>query len=64
MRNAVWIKCIGEAHSPVVAGHIDHCPICMPFWDRYPVCPECKYKLTDKGYCRQCGHHFNIEEQK
>ena len=34
MESVIWVKCNGEAHLPEVAGNIDHCGICMPFWDK------------------------------
>ena len=26
------VPCPGNAHSPEVAGHQDHCALCMPLW--------------------------------
>lgn len=48
------VKCIGEAHSNP---YIDHCMICMPYWENYVVCIQCGYKVvpTSFGYsCRHC----------
>jgi hypothetical protein len=58
MREAIWVKCNGEAHQPSAGGMIDHCMICMPYWGSFPICPDCNQKLTEKGYCRKCRHYF------
>lgn len=58
MRYAVWVKCNGEAHKNPF---IDHCMVCMPFWENYPLCPDCKLRLTDKGFCRGCHHYFILK---
>lgn len=53
----IWKTCTGEAHNPAVAGNIDHCMICMPWWERYPVCAECgcKPRETARYYiCPKC----------
>lgn len=42
MRAALWIDCEGDAHSNP---HIDHCTVCLPFWEHYPACPACGFKL-------------------
>lgn len=63
MNEAIWIKCTGEAHLPEVAGCIDNCGICAPFWEHYPICPIDGARLTDKGYCKLCRNHFNINNK-
>jgi len=62
MDNAIWVKCNGEAHSPAVAGNIDHCMICMPYWEHYPVCPKCKVRVTEKGFCHNCRNYCNVKQ--
>jgi hypothetical protein len=59
---AEWKECNGEAHSPEVAGNIDHCGICMPYWGSYPICPIHKTRLTDKGLCKTCNKHYEVRE--
>lgn len=56
----VWIKCNGEAHSNP---YIDNCGICMPFWGDYPICPNDKTRLNEKGYCKSCKNHFEVVER-
>lgn len=63
-RPALWVKCVGEAHSNPL---IDHCSICMPWWEEYPVCPDCGRKLhltrsareSRKFFCTACRHYFS-----
>ena len=43
----LWVKCIGEAHSRAVAGNMDHCAVCLPWWEWYPVCPTCGRRLKE-----------------
>lgn len=40
----LWVKCIGEAHLNF---NIDHCGVCMPWWEWYPVCPTCGNRLKE-----------------
>jgi predicted amidophosphoribosyltransferase len=61
---AVWVKCPGEAHTPEVHGGMDHCSICMPWWDEYPTCPNCGHRLSSsKGYCRTCQKYCDINRR-
>lgn len=59
-RKVIMVKCTGEAHSPEVAGHIDHCLSCAPYWEEYPICPRCESKVKQSKhgkysfYCRRC----------
>ena len=55
---AIKIHCNGEAHNPIVAGCIDNCGVCMPFWEWYPICPKHKRKLKTSGYCKECGGYY------
>jgi len=63
-QKAIIAKCSGEAHSSDVAGQKDHCWICMPYWETYPVCPKCKSKpkkTNKKGfgyYCKKCKEYL------
>ncbi len=50
-------ECIGIAHDN---SFINHCMRCLPFWGKIPVCPEHYYKLTKKGYCKDCKKHYEI----
>jgi len=59
-QEAIWIKCNGEAHSPAVAGRIDHCGICMPWWEQYPICPDCKKRLPSNGLCKDCRKSYKV----
>ena len=72
-KTVIWVKCSGEAHDPKVAGGIDHCWECAPYWEIYPVCPTCHRmtKHSTRGYyCKKCKKHLestNVpakEEQK
>lgn len=56
---AEWKKCCGEAHTNP---YIDNCMVCMPYWEFYPICPIHKYKLRDKGWCKECRKHYKVEE--
>jgi hypothetical protein len=42
----------------------DGCWGCAPFWWNIPLCPICKKKLTEKGYCRNCKKHFDLSKEK
>jgi hypothetical protein len=55
----IWVKCKGEAHSNP---YIDNCGVCMPYWETYPICPKCRYKLTGTGKCTGCGKFYNIKQ--
>lgn len=63
--NCDWQKCWGEAHRPDVHGCIDNCMVCMPYWEEFPICPNCsansvrKYKLAKpSGYCKSCKKYY------
>lgn len=58
-QQARFIDCNGEAHNNP---NIDNCAICMPFWQRYPVCPYDGIKLSTKGYCKGCKKYYDIAE--
>ena len=60
MEDALWIECSGEAHSPAVAGNIDHCMVYMPWWEHYPICPDCKKRLQSNGRCKECRKTFKV----
>lgn len=42
----------------------DNCYTCAPWWDKYPICPTHKRKLTQAGYCKECRHFYDITEVK
>jgi hypothetical protein len=46
-----WERCSGEAHTNP---YIDHCQLCMPYWEDIPTCPDDHRKLADKGNYFQC----------
>jgi len=53
-----WEKCSGEAHRNPF---IDHCGECMPYWEKYPVCPVCGEKLrrTSASFlCDKCSIRY------
>lgn len=55
MKDAYWVKCNGEAHDPQVAGRIDHCMVCLPWWESFPICPLCGAKLQPRPVSRKTG---------
>lgn len=65
MKNAVIVKCKGEAHCNPF---IDNCERCMPWWLMIPVCPDDGTKLrpspdrnpSGKGYCPNCRRRFAV----
>jgi hypothetical protein len=61
---AIWVKCSGEAHSPGVAGLIDHCGVCMPYWEYFPVCNFCYKRLTEKGFCHRCRKYCEVKMKR
>lgn len=62
MKQAIWVKCNGEAHTNP---HIDHCAVCMPHWGEYPKCPYCGGTRLGNGAtktkCRTCGKMVGME---
>lgn len=38
-----WVACQGSAHSK--DSQDDHCPVCLPYWGKYPVCGKCGAKM-------------------
>jgi len=55
----IWIKCNGEAHSNP---WIDHCMVCLPYWEDIPTCSSCGGKLEINrqkrtAWCKQCKKH-------
>jgi hypothetical protein len=50
---ARWVECAGEAHKPG-NGMIDNCGVCIPFWQKYPVCKIDGAKLKLKETCLKC----------
>ncbi len=49
-RNAVKVKCGGEAHSNAF---IDNCMVCAPNWGHFYCCPACTATLDQrKMVCR------------
>jgi len=55
---AIIVSCSGAAHRNPF---IDNCYSCMPFWSRFPECPNCHLKLSNKGLCRKCLGTFVID---
>jgi hypothetical protein len=43
MREAKIVECDGAAHGNP---YIDHCMVCLPYWGKYPACPDCGRKLA------------------
>lgn len=39
-------KCDGAAHSPDMAGGVDNCSLCAPFWEDVLTCPNCGRKIS------------------
>lgn len=56
---ATMVVCPGVTNDGI-AGHSmrDQCHSCAPFWEQYPICPDCKKKLTSKLYCQTCRTHY------
>jgi hypothetical protein len=52
-----WKRCNGDAHQNPM---IDHCGICIPYWEVYPTCPLCHKKVSTTKrspfafYCGSC----------
>jgi hypothetical protein len=65
MKQAIWVKCNGEAHTNP---HIDHCPVCAPHWGEYPTCPYCgSTRLGNRAIrakCRKCGKMVGMERDR
>lgn len=57
---AIVNYCIGDAHKPNV--DMDHCGVCIPWWRKYPTCPNCKWKLLQSGYCRCCHKYYDMKD--
>jgi predicted amidophosphoribosyltransferase len=60
--DAVWKDCAGM-RNPAEHAMRDHCWNCAPYWERYPVCPDCGKPLRTPGdaglYCSACRRHYN-----
>jgi hypothetical protein len=67
MIKAIWVKCNGEAHSNK---YQDHCPVCMPYWVYYPICPTCGIKPPQSHHgriivkCDMCGENIDVRRVK
>lgn len=61
MKKAIYVQCTGEAHSNL---YIDNCASCMPYWERYPTCPDDGTKLLESGYCRKCKRRFELTKKE
>jgi hypothetical protein len=65
MKQAIWIKCNGEAHTNP---HIDHCAVCMPYWGEFPKCPYCGGTRLGNGAiktkCKSCGRMVGMERNR
>jgi len=60
---AVWVDCPGVTNDGQYGHYMrDHCWSCAPFWERIPLCPVDKRKLTTTGYCQKCRKHFTLAE--
>lgn len=46
----VITHCTGEAHDPKVAGNMDHCMVCIPWWEEIPHCSQCSNNIRLKPY--------------
>jgi len=55
---AVMVDCLGLKDSHA---YRDFCLSCAPFWEKIPCCPDHQTKLTEKGYCRNCKLHYEID---
>lgn len=42
----------------------DYCWTCAPFWERVPLCPVHRSKLTGSGYCRACKQHYALVDEE
>lgn len=58
---AVWKTCNGDAHKQEVGGMMDHCMVCLPYWEIIPTCPADGAKLRDTGYCTVCRKLYAMD---
>jgi hypothetical protein len=70
VRDAVWVKCSGQAHTPEVGGMQDDCRVCVPHWGEYPTCPDCGRKLRSEKIadcrnrdCVSFRKRFNVKSK-
>ena len=73
MLTAIWMTCAGVLNEGI-RGHSmrDNCGSCMPYWEQYPACPDCKVMLGrnkaaksgDKRKCPTCNKFVKIEACK
>lgn len=58
MRNPEFRKCSDNDRNHE---WLDYCWTCAPWWDQYPICPDCKVKLN-KGKrvdaCPKCRKRY------
>lgn len=41
----------------------DGCSSCAPFWLYIPMCPVDSKSLTETGYCKTCGKHYEFRPE-
>lgn len=62
LAHIVWWTCNGDAHKNPF---IDHCMVCLPYWEQVPTCHICGGKLTSGiSYyrCPACKHKYMHQE--
>lgn len=59
-RVPMWKRCTGQAHSGEYDQ--DHCMVCLPHWEIYPVCvtPGCNGRKLGHSQCLTCKKYYDL----
>lgn len=62
MLTAEWVDCAGLRAGRFEHQMRDHCSTCAPWWERIPICPNCKRKLLKYGRtkCKGCNQFIMV----
>jgi predicted RNA-binding Zn-ribbon protein involved in translation (DUF1610 family) len=64
MRQAKTLRC---SDSDKLHDLKDYCGVCLPYWDKFPVCPDCGWKLHQGRLgkiftCLKCHKRFTWDD--
>ena len=65
MKTAVWVDCPGLKEGRDAHYMRDFCSTCAPFWEKIPLCPDCRCKMKRYGRtkCKKCNKFVIVEPE-
>lgn len=62
---AIWVDCPGVVSDGIYLHSLrDFCTTCAPWWEKIPICPNCKVKMmkSGKNTCKKCGEKVMVDQ--